>query len=57
MAFPQDYEEWQIIRYQGVVIAEVAVMFIIYIILKMLHFCKWGHLYLGGEESEGNGLI
>ena len=57
MAFPQDYEEWQIIRYQGVVIAEVAVMFIIYIILKMLHFCKWGHLYLGGEESEGNGFI
>lgn len=29
--------------FQGVIIAEVAVMLIIYIILKMVHYIKWGY--------------
>ena len=53
MAFPQSYTQGAINRYQGVIIAEVACMLVFYILLKMIHFFKWGHLYLSGEESEG----
>ena len=29
--------------YQGVIIAEVAVTLVLYIVLRMVHFVKWGH--------------
>jgi hypothetical protein len=29
--------------YQGVLIAEVALTLIIYLILKIIHYVKWGH--------------
>jgi hypothetical protein len=29
--------------YQGVLIAEVALTLIIYLILKIVHYVKWGH--------------
>lgn len=34
--------------YQGVLLVEVALTLIIYMILKMVHFVKWGH-----AEEEG----
>jgi hypothetical protein len=30
--------------YQGVIIAEVAVTLVIYIVLRIIHFVKWGYL-------------
>ena len=54
MAIPQGLNLTQLTRYQGVAIAELACMFIFYLILKIVHFCKWGHLYTDpDEESEG----
>lgn len=35
--------------YQGVLIAEVALTLIIYLLLKMIHYVKWGH----DEEQAG----
>lgn len=29
--------------YQGVLLAEVALTLIIYLVLKMVHYVKWGH--------------
>ena len=56
MAFPPgiDSNNYNTVsRYQGVVVAELACMFIFYLLLKIIHFCKWGYLYFKGEESEG----
>lgn len=44
MAIPDN--ENQINRYVGVVIAEIAATLVLYIILKIVHFCVWGHLYV-----------
>jgi hypothetical protein len=30
--------------YQGVIIAEVAVTLALYIVLRIIHYVKWGHL-------------
>ena len=29
--------------YQGVLVAEIALTLIIYLILKIVHYVKWGH--------------
>ena len=42
--------------YQGVLIAEVALTLVIYLILKMVHYVKWGHdeeEAAGGEKKPG----
>lgn len=44
MAFPES--GWKTDTYIGVIIAEVAATLVLYIILKVVHFCIWGHLYV-----------
>jgi hypothetical protein len=46
MALPDSFDNniENLDYYQGVIIAEVAVMLILYIILKIIHYVKWGHL-------------
>lgn len=56
MAVPQDMSYETISKYQGVIIAELACMLIFYILLKIIHFCKWGYLYVDGEETEGTNI-
>jgi hypothetical protein len=29
--------------YQGVIMAEIAVMLVIFIVLQMIYYAKWGH--------------
>ncbi len=43
MGVPEDYENSD--KYVGVIIAELAATLVFYIILKIIHFCVWGHLY------------
>jgi len=45
MALPDAFENnlENLDYYQGVLIAEVAVMLVLYIVLKMIHYIKWGH--------------
>ena len=53
MAFP-DYS-YYVDRYVGVCIAELAATLVLYIVLKIVHFCVWGHLYTGKtNDVEGN---
>lgn len=45
-------------KYVGVVIAELAATLIFYIVLKIVHFCVWGHLYTGKtNDVEGKPLL
>ncbi len=45
-------------KYQGVVIAEVATTLILYIVLRIIHFCMWGHVYATKtEDAEGTTYI
>lgn len=52
MAIPESFKGdiANIHYYQGVIIAEIAVMLLIYIFLKLIHYIKWG--YLEDEEGE-----
>lgn len=43
MGGPEDY--FNIDKYIGVIIAELAATLVLYIILKIIHFCVWGHVY------------
>lgn len=39
-------------KYQGVVIAEVACTLILFITLRILHFCFWGYTQVNAESTE-----
>lgn len=45
--------------YQGVLIAEVAVTLLIYLLLKVIHYVKWGYdeeaAAAGGEQKQEDG--
>jgi hypothetical protein len=55
MAYPTDAPTSALTdRYQGVVIAEIACTLILYIVLRIIHFCMWGYLYQAKtEDNEG----
>jgi DNA-binding ferritin-like protein len=56
MALPEDYSNTA--KYVGVVIAELAATLVLYIILKIVHFCVWGHLFLEKNTNvEGNSMF
>lgn len=41
--------------YQGVLVAEVALTLLIYLLLKVIHYVKWGHdeeASAGGEQKQ-----
>lgn len=41
--------------YQGVLLIEVALTLIFYLILKIIHYVKWGHdEQLGSEEGQAD---
>jgi hypothetical protein len=44
MAIPESFNNdiEKVHYYQGVIIAEVAVTLLLYIILKIIHYIKWG---------------
>jgi hypothetical protein len=46
MAIPDSFKDdiTNIHYYQGVIIAEIAVMLLIYILLRLIHYIKWGYL-------------
>lgn len=53
MVIPDDYENSD--KYIGVIIAELAATLVFYIILKIIHFCVWGHHYVSKNPNiEGN---
>ncbi len=41
-AFNGDMEK--VHYYQGVIVAELAVMLLLYILLKIIHYVKWGYV-------------
>lgn len=46
MVFPTVFQPNNITNlhyYQGVLIAEVALTLVLYLILKIIHYVKWGH--------------
>lgn len=38
--------------YQGVLIAEVALTLILFLVLKIIHYIKWGYDEETGEDSQ-----
>lgn len=56
--FPSSHASGKTDTYVGVIIAEVAATLILYIILKIVHFCIWGHLYVCKDVNlEGTSLL
>lgn len=55
MAFPADAQTLVVVeKYQGVVIAEIVCTLILYIVLRILHFCIWGYKSVAKpDETEG----
>lgn len=55
MGYPADASTSTIVdKYQGVVIAEIACTLILYIVLRIIHFCIWGYLFqTKTEDAEG----
>jgi hypothetical protein len=52
--YPAGNEIAQIHYYQGVLLVEVALTLFLYILLKVIHYCKWGyHEEQGTGESTG----
>ena len=57
MGFPTDAPTSAIAdKYQGVVIAEIACTLILYIVLRIIHFCIWGWLMSQTQEEYVQGI-
>ena len=58
MGFPTDATTTKIVdKYQGVVIAEIACSLVLYIVLRIIHYCIWGHALQNKNDDEGTLIL